>query len=222
MSTTRAARTIVGITGHRPDKFDDGYELKSPIQDWVKRELQLRFKRLKATRILTGMALGVDQWAADVAIEMGIPFEAYVPFEGQESIWPSESKIRYYGLLERAARVRTVCTPGYEPWKMQKRNEAIVNDCTVLVAVFDGSQGGTANCVQYACNVGKRRIIIDPSVGERFIDQRIDAMRKKSSVYVYEGNLKWKSIVLKPAAAVSAAPCGECGKVPALCQCIPF
>ena len=33
---------------------------------------------------------------------------------------------------------------------MQERNEWMVNNCDVLIAVWDGTSGGTANCVKYA------------------------------------------------------------------------
>jgi uncharacterized phage-like protein YoqJ len=35
---------------------------------------------------------------------------------------------------------------GYEPWKMQVRNEWMIDRCDVLLALWDGSRGGTANC----------------------------------------------------------------------------
>jgi uncharacterized phage-like protein YoqJ len=33
---------------------------------------------------------------------------------------------------------------------LQKRNEWMVDHCDLLIAVWDGSEGGTANCVRYA------------------------------------------------------------------------
>jgi uncharacterized phage-like protein YoqJ len=33
---------------------------------------------------------------------------------------------------------------------MQKRNEMMVDDCNLLLTLWDGSDGGTANCLGYA------------------------------------------------------------------------
>jgi uncharacterized phage-like protein YoqJ len=38
----------------------------------------------------------------------------------------------------------------------QRRNEFMVDAADVLAAFFDGSPGGTANCVLYASKVGKK------------------------------------------------------------------
>ena len=40
---------------------------------------------------------------------------------------------------------------------MQLRNEAMVNDCDLLLALWNGTSGGTANCIRYANSV-KREI----------------------------------------------------------------
>ena len=114
------------------------------------------------TLLLSGMALGVDQWAVELAIGAGIPFHAYVPFVGQEDSWPMSQRVYYRQLLKAAGQVIHVSNPPYAAWKMQKRNEAIVNACEHLLAVFDGSEGGTANCVAYARKVGRNITIINP------------------------------------------------------------
>ena len=45
---------------------------------------------------------------------------------------------------------------------MQKRNEYMVDLADRVIAVWDGSKGGTANCVKYAEKVGKEIIRIEP------------------------------------------------------------
>lgn len=111
---------------------------------------------------ISGMALGVDQWFAETCIVLGIPFTAAVPCDDQERLWPEESQRHYRELLAKAHHVRVVSPGPYAPWKMQARNEFMVNECDVLLAVWDGSSGGTANCVKYAEKVGKPVWRIDP------------------------------------------------------------
>lgn len=103
--------------------------------------------------LLTGMALGVDQWAAEACIDLCIPYTAVIPFEGQELAWPLASQGHYRTLVAKAAERIVVCEGEFKPWKMQRRNEWVVDRCALLLAVWDGSQGGTGNCVAYAESV---------------------------------------------------------------------
>ena len=151
---------ILGITGHRPSKLG-GYgenTLRIKVRDAMRRE----FERLNPLRVLSGMALGVDQWAVELAISMHIPFHAFIPFAGQESKWPLDQQRYYHQLLKAAERTIYVSNEGYAAWKMQRRNEAVVNLCDHLLAVFDGGSGGTANCVSYAERKGRPITLIDP------------------------------------------------------------
>ena len=50
----------------------------------------------------------------------------------------------------------------YNPWLMQKRNEYMVDLADRVIAVWNCSKGGTANCVKYAEKVGKEIIKIEP------------------------------------------------------------
>lgn len=51
----------------------------------------------------------------------------------------------------------------YKPYLMQVRNEYMVNLADKVIAVWDGSSGGTGNCVAYAKKKEKEIIMIDPS-----------------------------------------------------------
>ena len=202
---SKRSKVILAGTGHRPSKLgDNAYERRSPIQDWVRREVRKVFKRLKPDVVISGMALGFDQWLALEAISCAIPLHAYVPFEGQESRWWGESRTLYAELLSKAALVRTISSPDYEPWKMQKRNEAMVDDCTVVLSCWDGSTGGTWNCIAYANGIGRERININPVVGQQFIERKENEMRALSrggGSYSYLGSLKWK---FKPSVEVES------------------
>lgn len=157
---------IAGVTGHRPDKLG-GY-LPNPIADFVMDEMRRRFLRIKPTHIITGMALGVDQWAARIALELGIPFIAAVPFAGQELAWRDESqRDEYRELLELADSVHIVSGGGYTKAKMHVRNRWIVDSSDVMVVVLDTTAdlrgSGTLACMQYAMARGVPIEHIDPS-----------------------------------------------------------
>ncbi len=157
------------ITGHRPNKLG-GYA-SSPIQievrAWMRAELNtfhLRYgPRLRA---ISGMALGVDQWWAEEALRLGVPLHAYVPFIGQEAAWPIASREHYQHLLGQAETV-VICSPGgYAARKMQIRNQRMVDDAQIYLAVWDGTYGGTANCVGYMTQRG-----IVPRLFPGFLDE---------------------------------------------------
>lgn len=163
---------IVAFTGHRPDKLG-GYasETKHPAGKRAKIERALATllgAKLQPTGAISGMALGVDQWAAWVCSDLGIPWIAAVPFDGQESRWPTEAQRIYHTLLARAYGTKVV-TPGRPldrhdaALRMQARNQWMVDHCQLLIAVFDGSPGGTKNCVDYALRVRREIRLIDPT-----------------------------------------------------------
>lgn len=156
---------ILAGTGHRPDKLPNritGYDLSNPTYRYIRKELIKIIKELEPEKIISGMALGFDQLLAQVSIDLHIPLIAAVPFVGQESIWPLHSKDIYKQLIEKAAEVMIVSQGGYSPSKMQIRNKWMVDQANAIVACFDGSRGGTANCVEYANSVKKQIIYINP------------------------------------------------------------
>jgi uncharacterized phage-like protein YoqJ len=104
------------------------------------------------------MAQGFDTWAAETCIDLGIPFVAALPCDGMEQTWPLPSQERFRVLLHKAKEIHVVSPGPYKPWKMQRRNEWMVDHCTRLVACFDGSSGGTYNCLEYAAGV-RREVI---------------------------------------------------------------
>lgn len=138
---------ILTATGHRPDKLG-GY---SPA---VTRELQRLAEellyRMDPDTVITGMALGWDQAVGWAARARRIPFWAYVPFDGQDLAWPRQSREKYAELLSYAEKIVVCCPGGFEAYKFQLRNQRMIDDCDEVLALWNGTSGGTANCVKYA------------------------------------------------------------------------
>jgi uncharacterized phage-like protein YoqJ len=154
---------IVAFTGHRPNKLG-GYKLPNPIYNYVYGQIQDTLAFLKPTKVISGMALGIDQWAAMIAVRMNIPLLAAIPFEGQQSNWPTESQKLFNKLISLASEKVIVSEGGYTAAKMQIRNEWMTNNCDTLIAVYNGDlSGGTSNCVNYAKKLNKKIIYIDPT-----------------------------------------------------------
>lgn len=153
---------IIAVTGHRPDKLQNEYNLKGPVSNWIRTELEKKVNQYRPDTMISRMALGVDTIWALLAIDLGIHLLAVLPFIGQEKKWPVESQNLYHKILaHKNTIVKVVCEPGYSPWKMQKGNEWMTNECDTLLGVWDGSDGGTKNCLDYAYSISKQVDIID-------------------------------------------------------------
>jgi uncharacterized phage-like protein YoqJ len=146
--------TIVAITGHRPEKIAD--------PDWVKSALTEVLQTLAPEKLIQGMAAGIDLLSAKVAYELHIPFVAARPWAAHAPRY--QDKAIYDWAMQKAAEVVNV-DPSMNyvgPWIYQKRNEYMVDHGTVVVAVWDGTKGGTGNCVRYAKRKNVPIVIIDP------------------------------------------------------------
>lgn len=159
----------ISFTGHRPDKLG-GYNENNATAIWVKDQLSFLIRdyiNKDFTKFIWGGALGTDTWAAIEVLKLqkeypDILLTLYQPFEGMDAKWYDSSKRIFNDLRYKSNSVVTVCDGGYAAWKMQRRNEAMVNNSDLIIAVWDGSSGGTGNCVQYAESQKKPIHFIDP------------------------------------------------------------
>jgi len=177
----------IAISGHRPNKLNNDYDLTSPLVKAIRERIIHKISLYLSNPItkgnvtlITGMALGIDTLFAQIAIELDIPFIAIIPFKGQENVWRKESKLVYYNILRKADKIWIVDESRYaeaKEWNsyiqiplskiaavnlMDLRNRCVVDNCDILIAVWDGTSGGTANCIKYARSIGKEPTIINP------------------------------------------------------------
>lgn len=149
-------RRVVAGTGHRPGKLL-GYGRRE--ESLLDRFACAWIETLEPLRVLTGMAQGYDLALARASARMGIPFVAAVPFEGQEALWPDTSRREYQAVLSQASTVVVVTPGGYSRAKLAQRNEWLVDNAELLMALLrPHAGGGTANCVRYAAATGRDTI----------------------------------------------------------------
>jgi len=154
------------FTGHRPPKIN------SENEAFIRTRLSEVIGMLVGegcTHFISGMALGVDMLAAEIVLEMrrsnpGITLECAIPCRTQAQRWTREQRARYAAIQSRAQKV-TILSESYTPWCMQFRNAYMVDASDCVIAVFDGSAGGTANTVAYAKKKNRRIVIINPEGG---------------------------------------------------------
>lgn len=149
---------ILAVTGHRPGKIvvgnRNGYErgVQTLLTAFARQEID----KLRPALVITGVALGWDQSAAEACIELGVPFDAYVPCDGQSSRWNYEAQDRYEAICSLARDVKIISPGPYASWKMMIRNNAMVDACDVLLALWNGEEdGGTWQCVSQAAKKKK-------------------------------------------------------------------
>lgn len=92
----------------------------------------------------------------EIAFELGVPYDAYIPFMEQPAKWSSDQKEHWIHLANNAREIKVISPGSYKPWKFQERNKAMVNACNVLDAHYiPGISGGTMNCMKYALRIGR-------------------------------------------------------------------
>ena len=153
--------TVIAFTGSRPNKLG-GYQLPNPTYLYVCQQIDKLLRELQPDKVIVGGAQGVDSWAAMIAYKLKIPYLLAIPFEGQELAWPEASQKTYRLQRKLATEEVIVSKGGYAAYKMQVRNCFMVDKCDKLIAIWDGSKGGTQNCIEYAKSIGKEIIVIDP------------------------------------------------------------
>jgi uncharacterized phage-like protein YoqJ len=171
----------VAFTGHRPPRLGGyGAGENSPIARNVRIVLdhavdQIIIRYPRGVAFLSGMAQGVDTWAAETVIAQRdagarhARLVAAIPFAGQERVWPQAAQERYRNILARADEVAvlrhptSIPTPAQVAGWLHARNRWMIDRADLLVAVFDGSPGGTAEAVRYARDRGVPVARIDPA-----------------------------------------------------------
>ena len=111
------------------------------------------------TTFISGMAYGVDIWAAEIVVRLkksnpGLHLIAAIPFPGFDEAWEESWRQRYRYLLSQAEYVKVI-EPVFSKEAYQKRNEWMVNHSAKVIAVYNGQPSGTRNTIRYArlCNV---------------------------------------------------------------------
>lgn len=142
------------FTGHRPEK------LQAP-ESVVMAALEKETRQAIAdgfSVFISGMARGVDIWAAEIVLRLRDAGEAIrlicaCPYQGFERGWKQSWQDRYKAILSTADLVRYIC-PGYSRSCFQQRNEWMVDHAARVIAVWNGQPSGTKNTIDYARRMG--------------------------------------------------------------------
>lgn len=166
-------RLVCAFTGHRPKFFPWGYDESDPrcveLIALFSKQIRLLVNR-GYTDYLSGMALGVDVWAAQTVLGLrenhpNIKLHCILPCIGQEKSWTDDAKALYYSIIKQAdSRVYT--SRKFYKDCMLDRNRYMVDHCDLLFAVFGGiSRSGTASTINYARDRKREILVLDPLTG---------------------------------------------------------
>ncbi|MEO7564116.1 MAG: hypothetical protein ABIR63_03380 [Sphingomicrobium sp.] len=124
-------------------------------------------------RLISPIADGADQIAAEVALELGWDLQVILPFERtsyRSSLANAKSRSGFDALIEQAIGVLEL--PGESEADVDSyvmAGRATVAHCDILIAVWDGrparGRGGTAEVVQLALTRGTAVIHVAPGNG---------------------------------------------------------
>ena len=158
------------FSGHRPQKlpwgFNEDDERCVKMRNSAKVEIESAIKRGYNT-FYCGMALGFDMMCAEIVLELKkkysyIKLIGAIPFKNQTERWVNKVQIdRYMKILKQLDESRCVYDK-YQEGCMQERNKFMINNSTLVIALFNGRNGGTKFTLDYARELDKEIIIITP------------------------------------------------------------
>ncbi len=134
----------IAFTGHRYLRYEE-----------VAPKLEELHRRNPNAIWITGGAIGLDSHAARFAMLHDIPLWLILPFPPaiMSARWSQSQKAFLLESIKYASKL-SVLSPVFSMRTYQDRNIRMVQLSDKLAAFFDGSKGGTANCVDYARLIG--------------------------------------------------------------------
>lgn len=138
------------FTGHRPEKLHSSERL---IKIALAKEIWIAYQEGFRT-FITGMARGVDIWAGELILRLrsshqDVRLICALPHPDFEKSWDTEWQDRYNVIRDQADYEATICE-SISKYAYQRRNEWMVDHSARVIAVYNGTKGGTRNTIEYA------------------------------------------------------------------------
>ncbi len=157
------------FTGHRPQSLPWSFDEGDPRCVALKARLVAEIVRLVTEcgvkHFISGMALGVDTWAAEAVIRLrdtyNIALECALPCETQAVRWKEPDRERYFNLVAQCD-YETMVQRHYDANCMRNRNRYMVKQSRHVIAVWDGRPSGTGQTVMYAREMGLDIHVLPP------------------------------------------------------------
>lgn len=121
------------ITGNRVQ--DLGGFQENLLQGSIKKQIVSTLKKHKKedpTTLITTLSLGIEQWAAEAAIQCKIPFHVYIPCKGFETKWIKYSQLHYKKLLKLSEKIIKISDAPWSIQGMKLKDERIIKDVDII------------------------------------------------------------------------------------------
>ena len=157
------------FTGHRPDKLPWGYDERDSrclaLKRSLSRELEGLYRR-GFRHFISGMAQGCDLYFAEAVLALreqnpDLSVEGAVPFPAQADHWPGDQRLRWQDILARCD-LETVVQQHYDRFCTFRRDRYMIERSAAVLAVFDGTPGGTQYTLNYAMEKKLEILLLDP------------------------------------------------------------
>jgi hypothetical protein len=184
----------IGVTGHR--NLVNAGRLADAIRRVLARLDDVLRHTPHAFTVVSPLAEGADQLVARVVLERPVSGNAQgptldVPLPLPESDYlqdfsSSDAKEQFRTLFARAHSSRVLDTAPSLPAAYEQAGRYVVQNCDLLIAIWDGKpargQGGTAEIVEYARQIGRTVFRIDAETDrlteERGSDQALESLER--------------------------------------------
>ena len=160
----------VCFSGHRPEKLPGRGKCDSAETEFIMNLLRSKIEESISegyTRFLSGVARGIDLWAARTVLELkkknpGIELVCVKPVSNQGENFPEEDKKLYEAVISEADRV--ICTSeSYSRNCYTVRNHYMVDNASKLIAFVNSYRSGTGQTIRYARKLGRKTDITELS-----------------------------------------------------------
>lgn len=156
------------FTGHRPDKLPWGTDERDPRCLALKKSMEREIEGLYlcgCRHFISGMARGADLYFAEAALALrekypDLTVEGAVPCQSQADRWPEEERRRWRACLD-ACDLETMVQQNYDRGCMHRRDRYMVDRSSAILAVFDGTPGGTMYTLNYAMERRLEILLLD-------------------------------------------------------------
>lgn len=167
---TELSKSTCCFTGHRPQslpwKFNEQDERCLKMKEQLKNEI-VEAVESGYTTFISGMALGFDIICAEIVLELKntyphIKIIGAIPCKTQDKLWKEKDKQRYRSLLTQLDSIRCIYDDYIGPECMLERNRFMINNSSLVIALFNGANGGTKKTLDYAKACGVKTVVLEP------------------------------------------------------------
>ncbi len=159
----------VCFTGHRsqklPWKFNEQDERCIAMRTKTKKLIEEAIKN-GYVNFISGMALGFDMICAELVLELKekyshIKLLCAIPCKTQSNRWHTDQRKRYQKILKQADIKRYISNE-YTDTCMHERNDYMLKNSSLIIALYNGTPGGTHYTLTKATKIGLKTEIIKP------------------------------------------------------------